>query len=188
MYRIGIIGVREKREKERKAMSVTERGGQQLSDQDTTTAFDLKGRTEDPFPKVATLCRGGASSCLVAGVLPGDHVVGPVRCSSSVSYVETLPSESKDVLSAPGPETHWKKPSVRLIGRGWFVTESKLMSRLWLALPGNSHVDTREKDFFFRRGGRSTSGRGGASGGSSCRARVGVLAAVWRYCCCSPKS
>lgn len=52
------------------------------------------------------------------------------------------------------------------------MTESKLMLRLCCD-PGKSQLDTREKDFFFLRGGRSTKGRGGGGGISSRLGREG---------------
>jgi len=47
------------------------------------------------------------------------------------------------------------------------VTESRDMLREWSPLDGKSQFETREKDFFFRRGGWGdvrTRGRGGGGG------------------------
>jgi hypothetical protein len=105
---------RENEKKERKQRQGKERDVQPsrfvvkgaVRAQDATTALDLNGRVDEELvPKVATLCRA-ASSCFVTGVLSGDHVVGTVRCSSSVSYVETVPMESNEVLSPAAPGTH----------------------------------------------------------------------------------
>lgn len=59
-----------------------------------------------------------------------------------------------------------------LTGRGTLVTDSRLRSRLcfWLS---ESQFETREKDFFFLKGGRRTSGSGGGSVIPAGRALVG---------------
>lgn len=54
------------------------------------------------------------------------------------------------------------------------MTDSRLISRLWLWLM-ESQFETREKDFFLRRGGRRTRGSGGGSGMLLELALVGVL-------------